>query len=106
MEERSNTKNGISKDEFLKELEEGKAAAREAAIKEFKEVGQLPNWSNYNASSKFKSVRRAIRRGHVDLLTGWIYPVRPFSNRKVSIGRKLNELKKTVYGQLRASNLI
>lgn len=52
---------------------------------------------NFYGVSRFKSIRRAIRRGqaHID---GTIYPRRPFNNRSP---RKVNELKKQIYGQLR-----
>ena len=66
--------------------------------RDFDKEDTLPRWSNYSAVSKFKSVRRAIRRGHVDLFTGIIYPKRPFSNKKRTKGRRINELKKQIYG--------
>lgn len=53
----------------------------------------------YEAVSRFKSVRRAIRRGHVSL-DGFIYPKRPFNNAKH--GRNsLNDRKKMIYEQLK-----
>lgn len=61
----------------------------------------LPRWYNYSAVSKFKSVRRAIRRGHIDQSCGIIYPNRPFNNRKTTIGRSHNQLKKRIYEQIR-----
>ncbi len=67
----------------------------------FNDGNLLPIWPSYAAVSKFKSVRRAIRRGHVDLFSGVIYPNRPFNNKKVTRGRKYNELKKSIYGQLK-----
>lgn len=69
--------------------------------KGFSEDSILPKWPNYSAVSKFKSVRRAIRRGHVDLVFGIIYPNRPFNNRKPTKGRYHNQLKKRIYGQLK-----
>lgn len=60
----------------------------------------------YDAVSKFKSVRRAIRRGHVSL-DGIIFPKRPFNNRVNTCKRKghhsrlINERKKMIYGQLK-----
>lgn len=74
----------------------------DSVLNNFSESGTLPLWSNYNAVSKFKSVRRAIRRGHVDLFTGAVYPSRPFNNRKPTRGRKMNNLKKQIYEQLKA----
>ena len=60
----------------------------------------------YEAVSKFKSVRRAIRRGHVSL-NGIIFPNRPFNNkantckRKEHYSRTINERKKMIYEQLK-----
>lgn len=60
----------------------------------------------YEAVSKFKSVRRAIRRGHVSVY-GFIYPHRPFNNRTAKKGtRPFNKLRKKIYGQLRDRNRI
>ena len=69
--------------------------------KEFSEDSILPKWPNYSAVSKFKSVRRSIRRGHIDQSCGIIYPNRPFNNRKTTIGRSHNQLKKKIYEQIR-----
>ena len=53
----------------------------------------------YEAVSKFKSVRRAIRRGHVSVY-GFIYPDRPFNNRTAKKRtRPFNKLTKKIYGQ-------
>ena len=65
----------------------------------FIDNNKLPKFTSYTIVSKYKSVRRAIRRGHIDLYTGLPFPERPFSNRKPTYGRKLNELKKQIYGQ-------
>ena len=65
----------------------------------FEEENKLPIWNNYNATSRFKSVRRAIRRGHVDLFIGIEYPNRPFNNRKPTKGRAMNSLRKQIYEQ-------
>lgn len=67
----------------------------------FIEDGTIPKFINYSAVSKFKSVRRAIRRGHVDLISGVIYPDRPFNNRKPTRGREHNQLKKSIYDRLK-----
>ena len=53
----------------------------------------------YEAVSRFKSVRRVIRRGHVSL-DGFIYPKRPFNNAKHG-KNSLNDRKKMIYGQLK-----
>lgn len=60
----------------------------------------------YDGVHKFKSIRRAIRRGHVTT-KGIIIPRRPFNNRANTSKRKgvhsrgTNELKKKIYGQLK-----
>lgn len=53
----------------------------------------------FDATGKFKSVWRAMRRGHVSH-HGIVYPSRPFNNRKPTLGRKLNEDKKGIYAEL------
>lgn len=53
----------------------------------------------YEAVNRFKSVRRAIRRGHISL-DGVIYPKRPFNNVKHKKG-SLNDEKKRIYEQLK-----
>jgi hypothetical protein len=60
----------------------------------------LPQWVNYSAVSKFKSVRRAIKRGHMSI-HGIVYPDRPFNNRRNTIGRNQNIQKKKIYEQLK-----
>lgn len=60
----------------------------------------------YEAVSKFKFVRRAIRRCHASL-DGIIFPKRPFNNkantckRKGHHSRTINERKKMIYEQLK-----
>lgn len=66
-------------------------------IKDF-EKGIL-HLNTYEAVNKFKSVRRAIKRGHV-ALDGTIYPKRPFNNAKHS-KKSLNNIKKSIYEQLK-----
>lgn len=60
----------------------------------------------YDGVHRFKSVRRAIRRGHVTA-EGIVMPRRPFNNRADTSKRKgvhsrsTNGLKKKTYGQLK-----
>lgn len=62
--------------------------------------------TTFEAVRRFKSVRRAIRRGLVSPY-GEIYPKRPFNNkantckRKGHHSRALNECKKIIYNQLK-----
>ena len=72
---------------------------------DFYEKGIL-HLRTYEAVSRFKSVRRAIRRGLVSL-DGVIFPKRPFHNkantckRKGHHSRAINERKKMIYEQLK-----
>lgn len=67
-------------------------------VKDFYENDVL-HLRTYDAIKRFKSVRRAIRRGHVSL-DGVIYPKRPFNNAKHKKG-SLNDEKKRIYEQLK-----
>ena len=67
-------------------------------VKDFYENNVL-HLRTYDAVKRFKSVRRAIRRGHVSL-DGVIYPKRPFNNTKHKKG-SLNDEKKRIYEQLK-----
>lgn len=67
---------------------------------EFKEYIKAGSLRIFEAVRKFKSVRRAIRRGHVSPI-GEPYPNRPFNNRKPSKGRSFNQKKKLIYDRLK-----
>lgn len=67
-------------------------------VGDFYERGIL-HLRTYEAVSRFKSVGRAIKRGHVSL-DGFIYPKRPFNNAKHS-KNSLNDRKKMIYEQLK-----
>lgn len=58
----------------------------------------------YEAVSKFKSVRRAQRRGLVTPY-GTIAPRRPFNNRKRTLGREFQLKKENIYGQIKQRGL-
>lgn len=87
--------------EFKKYLEDGK----KKVISDFENNGTLV-LRFFDACSKFKSIRRAIRRGHVSLF-GEIYPKRPFNNRRNTSNRRythsrvMNEKRKLIYGELK-----
>ena len=67
----------ISQEEFEKRVREV-AAANEKKLWEDFEKGIL-HLRDYSGVRKFKSIRRAIRRGHVSIY-GEVYPHRPFKN--------------------------
>lgn len=84
----------MSEEEFKDYMEKN----RVDIVGDFYERGIL-HLRTYEAVSRFKSVGRAIRRGHISL-DGFIYPKRPFNNAKH--GRNsLNDRKKMIYGQLK-----
>ena len=84
----------MSEEEFENYLKDNKVDI----VKDFYEDNIL-HLRTYEVVTKFKSVRRAIRRGHVSL-DGIIYPKRPFNNTKHKEG-SLNNEKKKIYGQLK-----
>lgn len=91
----------MSEEEFKDYMEKN----RVVIVEDFYKKGIL-HLRTYKAVSKFKSVRRAIKRGHVSL-DGITFPKRPFNNkantckRKGHHSRTINERKKMIYEQLK-----
>ena len=84
----------MGEDEFKDYLEDN----RIDIVKDFYENNIL-HLRTYEGVKRFKSVRRAIRRGHISI-DGVIYPNRPFNNAKHKKG-SLNDEKKKIYEQLK-----
>lgn len=84
----------MSEHEFKDYIEKNRVDIME----DFHEKGIL-HLETYDAVRQFKSVRRAIRRGHVSL-DGVIYPNRPFNNAKHG-KNSLNDRKKRIYDRLK-----
>ena len=84
----------MSEEEFKEYL----AKNRVDVVGDFYEKGIL-HLRTFEAVKRFKSVRKAIRRGHVSL-DGFIYPKRPFNNAKHK-KNSLNDTKKMIYEQLK-----
>ena len=93
----------------MKDLEENKVQRELMSEEEFKEYIHnriMPlHLATYEAVRKYKSVRRAIRRGDVTS-EGIIMPSRPFNNRGNSCkrgkhSRQMNEKKKRVYASIK-----
>lgn len=55
---------------------------------------------SFEGVKKFKSIRRAIRRGNASIY-GEVFPKRPFNSRKPTRGRSMNEAKKRIYGEIK-----
>lgn len=88
----------MTEEEMKDELARKKQEYINGVVKDFND-GILHIFS-YNGVSKFKSVRRAIKRGKVDLFTGIVYPRRPFNNRKPTKGRRFNESRREIYERI------
>lgn len=84
----------MSEEEFKDYMEKN----RVDIVGDFYEKGIL-HLRTYEAVSKLKSIRRAIRRCHVSL-DGFIYPKRPFNNSKHGKNSP-NNRKKMIYEQLK-----
>jgi hypothetical protein len=84
----------MSQEEFEDKLKSVAEANRRKMVEDF-EKGTL-FLRNYAAVSKYRSVRRAIKRGHVSMW-GDIYPRRPYNNRKLNPQRKT---LREIYGQI------
>ena len=55
---------------------------------------------DYSGVRKFKSIRRAIKRGHVSIF-GDVYPRRPFNNRKRNKKGDITYERRRIYEQFR-----
>ena len=95
----------MSEEEFKKYLG-NKADIVEDSLTVENPLTETLNLRDYRAVGKFKSIRRAIRKGLVSP-SGTMCPKRPFNNR-ANTGRReghhsrvMNEVKKSIYGQLK-----
>ena len=104
MEEKKELNEPMSVEEFKEKIHQHALKRQEEIINDF-ENGIL-HLRFYDGVKKFKSIRRAIRRGHI-YLDGIIFPKRPFNNkantckRKKHHSRTINERKKMIYEQLK-----
>lgn len=95
----------MSEEEFKKYLG-NKADIIEDSLTVENPLTETINLRDYRAVGKFKSIRRAIRRGLVSP-SGTICPKRPFNNRANASRREghhsrvMNEVKKSIYEQLK-----
>ena len=84
----------MSEDEFKEYMEKN----RVDIVKDFYERGIL-HLRTYDSVRQFKSIRRAIRRGHISL-DGILFPKRPFNNSKHHVN-SINNKKKIIYEQIK-----
>lgn len=105
MEEKKLEQAPISQEEFEKKIHEVAEANRRKIEEDFygKEPGkEILHLRDYSGVRKFKSIRRAIRKGYVSLF-GEVYPKRPFKNIKSKKGN-ITYTKKRYYEQLTHKN--
>lgn len=89
--------NLMPQEEFEDKIKDVAESNRKQMIKNF-QSGTLYLHSLLGVQ-KYKSVRRAIRRGHVSIF-GDLYPKRPFNNR----GTKDSKVKRMIYGKIKQTN--
>lgn len=94
MEEKLVEQEPMQLEEFKNKIAEVAEANRKKVYEDFNK-GTL-YLRSYVGVSKYKSIRRAIRRGHVSIW-GDLYPRRPYNNRKSNPQRK--KLRE-IYGQI------
>lgn len=96
MEEEVVQQEPLSQEEFEEKLKEVAEANRLKVLEDF-EKGII-YLRNFSGVGKYKSIRRAIKRGKVSLW-GDIYPNKPYNNRK-SHKKSINAEKRRLYEQL------
>lgn len=90
----------VSEEEFKKQIHEAAIANQRKVMEDFKEG--IIHLRYYNGVTKFKSIRRAIRRGHISIF-GEVYPKRPFKNIKSYKGA-ITYKKRRLYEQFTHKN--
>lgn len=100
MEEEKKLTEPISEEEFKKQIHEAAINNHQQVLNDF-EQGIL-HLRDYSGVRRFKSIRRAIKRGHVSIY-GDVYPKRPFKNIKSAKGN-ITYTKKRLYEQFSHKN--
>lgn len=90
----------ISQEEFNKQIHEVAIANQKRMLEDLAQG--ILHLRDYSGVRKFKSIRRAIRRGHVSIY-GDVYPKRPFKNIKSKKGN-ITYMKKRLYEQFTHKN--
>lgn len=95
IEEQKELSEPISEEEFRKQIHEAALANQKQVIEDFN--NGILHLRDYSGVRRFKSIRRAIRRGHVSIF-GDVYPKRPFNNKKRGPG-SITYKKRRLYEQ-------
>ena len=88
----------VEMEEFENQIKDVSAHNRKQMQENFKK-GTL-YLMTFIGVSKYKSIRRAIKRGHVSIF-GDLYPKRPFNNR----GTKDSLIRRQIYGEIKQRNI-
>lgn len=88
----------VEMEEFEEQIKDVSAHNRKQMRENFKK-GTL-YLMTFIGVSKYKSIRRAIKRGHVSIF-GDLYPKRPFNNR----GTKDSLIRRQIYGEIKQRNI-
>lgn len=99
MEEEKKLITPISEEDFKEQIHESALANYQKVIEDFKQG--ILHIRDYSGVKKYKSIRRAIRRGLVSMF-GDVYPKRPFKNIKSKNG--ITYRKKRLYEQFSHKN--
>ena len=87
----------VSEEEFKEKIHKVAEANRRKLLDDFKKC--TIHLRNFSGVGMFKSIRRAIRRGHVSIF-GDVYPRRPFNNRKRNKRGDITYERRRAYEQL------
>lgn len=90
----------ISEEEFEEKAHTAAVTNHQQVISDFE--NNILHLRDYSGVNKFKSIRRAIKHGHVSIY-GEVYPKRPFKNIKTTAGSITYE-RRRLYEQLTHKN--
>lgn len=96
MEEEITQQAPVSQEEFEEKIKDVAAANRKKLYDDF--AKGIIYLRDFSGARKYKSIRRAIKRGHVSIF-GDLYPKKPFNNRKCHMN-SVNAKKRRIYEQL------
>lgn len=89
--------NPVSQEEFESKIHEVAEANKLKLFEDF--FKGILHLRDFTGVSKFKSIRRAIKRGHASIF-GDIYPKRPFNNRKRNKENDVTYLRRRWYERI------
>lgn len=100
MEENTKEQQLVSEEEFKKQIHEIAENNKAKMIEAFDNQGTL-FLQQFNGVGKHKSIRRAIKRGHVSIF-GDLFPKKPFNNRKRNKNGDITNQRRKIYAQYKS----